>query len=117
MHGPKALPGPPFSATSRTPRSADNGSINTPQLCVNDNLSLQILKDCIQSAVAIPLVKQTPYGLPLSKLFWQISPRGTCGKNPEDSIKDVAAVENRTTAWFSIRNQPLDSLPLIIVYA
>jgi hypothetical protein len=97
--------------------SAYNGAVDTPQLCIYGDLSLQFLKDSVQSAIAIPLVKQTPGGLPLSELLGQISPRGASAQNPEDAIEDDAPVERWTTTWFTIWNHWSDALPLIIVHA
>jgi hypothetical protein len=113
----RVLPGPLFSTAGRTPRSADHSAIDTPQFSIDDDLSLQFLKDLVQSAVTIPLVKQTPDGLPLSERFGNISPRGAGAKNPKNSINDGATIEGRTTTWSSIWNHWLDALPLFVVHA
>jgi hypothetical protein len=97
--------------------SAYHGTVNAPQLFIYGDLSLQVLKDLVQGPITVPLVKQTPDGLPLSKLFWHISPRSPGTKNPENPIEDIATVKGRPTARFANRDHWSDALPLCIAHA
>jgi hypothetical protein len=126
MGDPRALLGPLFSTTCRTSLSAYHGTVNAPQLFIYGDLSLQVLKDLVQGPITVPLVKQTPDGLPLSKLFspnfWvpnvgAISPRSPGTKNPENPIEDIATVKGRPTARFANRDHWSDALPLCIAHA
>jgi hypothetical protein len=78
---------------------------------------LQILKDLVQRTIAIPLIKQSPDRLPLSKLFRHISPGSASTKNPKNPIKDIATVKRRPTTRFTGWYHLLDALPLIVAHA
>jgi len=63
----------PFSTAGSTPSSANNGPIDTPQIVVDladvDKRCLKALQDIVERAVGIPLIEQSPDGLPSS---WKI---------------------------------------------
>jgi len=77
MRGRQVPPGP-FSTTGSTPSSANNSPIDTLQIVVDladvDKRCLKVLQDFVERAVGIPLIEQSPDGLPWPKLFWQVTP-------------------------------------------
>jgi hypothetical protein len=75
-----------FSSTRGASCSAYDGTINTPKFLIEPNFPLKGPEDIVQSAIAIPFIKQPPNCLPCTKFSWQTSPGGTGTENPKYSM-------------------------------
>jgi hypothetical protein len=75
-------------------------------------------KDLFESAVADPALKPTVAGLVRRVAPWQVPPRSTRAKDPENAIEDVPRIAIRTTTSILVERlffgeNRLDQSPLL----
>jgi hypothetical protein len=118
MRGHQVPSDPLFSATTRTPGSADRRTIDAPQFIVNlAGLDLQCSKasqNFVQGTIVVPFVEQVPYRGPGTKFLRQIAPRRSGPHDPKNTIDDRATITRWSPGprgrWKNIRN----GIPLLI---
>src|SRR5262245_20140249 len=107
-----------FPASCGTTRGADRRTIHTPKFLA-DRADIhmgraQPLENRIECAVCIPLVKESPGGLPFAKLLWKIAPGRPRSQNPKDPINNFATINRRATCGSRLPKQIRNADPLFV---
>lgn len=96
----------------------DIGAVNAPQVEVDKpffiEIQLQRFKDGIDTTCTLPTSKGVVDRAPWAETFWQISPRCTGVKYPENAIEHLAWLASRASAYAVMWKQGLDKPPLYI---
>src|SRR5690606_34950745 len=109
MHDRMVPANPFFSAACRAASGANHGTVHAPQLIANrthfDLRGAHAIQCFVQRAIGVPLIEQSPDGLPLSEFLGKIPPWRTASQDPENSIENSSSINRRTTGDGTILKQ------------